>query len=192
MPSQFRNATDYIKRGPRAAAKALAFAAKVTNRTAGRGKQPQPVLAAPAANAAEWEGVFKDTPCVFLIGIDDHRLHAAVAPEGYVANQTQPYQGLPDIARLVDDAVARPANHVLINARYLLDAIHPDAAEVSLSLPTEGNQAVVVTSLTETGAQLAWAMIMPMSLGRDGTHISRAPRLATAEAVVAEGVGDGR
>ena len=119
-----------------------------------------------------------------LVATDGFRLHAALVPEWSAAwLLTKPYNGVPDIAHVINSLSEPdedcPRRGLNINLAFLSDAIHPDAATLRLTFGGE-LQPVEVFSFLEDGTQVSYAMLMPF-LAREGRHFGQRPMLPARE-----------
>lgn len=181
--SRFRNTVDMMKRMPAACKKHVAFLKRVSD-----SKYVVEQMAAESApyyfgqtyrvnagNYMAWDTNPGLDP-QFVFNTDGFRIHVVMMPlaEAEARDNIVPWGGRPDVNRLITEWGDDTGETIAINPDYLREAVHPDAEQVHITLskgnPKEGP--LVITSY-RGGAQIAFAMIMPLNLynGEKGSPI---------------------
>ena len=128
-------------------------------------------IAFPASPNSTWmtpDGV-ADTPAYqqphcYMVATDSIRLHAALMPMEAAWIVATEYEEGPDLGHIIAKAAAehKDGKRIVTNVQpaLLMDAIHPDAANVQLVVGAEGGP-LELFSFLEDGTQIGYAMIMP-------------------------------
>lgn len=158
MPTRFKSVSDYFRTIDRVTAAARAFVERVRDKNGRgfRGGEPRVVA---AANAPAWDDLLQG-PQVWLVATDGGRIHVAPAPAALVAD-VEPLAPQDGADELLTTAGASPGRRVLLNARFLREAIHPRANRVVLHVPYDEREFLVASSYIDN-AQIALAIIAPM------------------------------
>lgn len=175
MGTQFKDVADMFKRLPKVAERARAFVGKATRVPAKFSKNRLPeyigrMFVAPAANAGVWDHRLADVPCSYLMATDGDRLHVALVATKDVPADAVPYEPRLLFIEVAEGAAAatspgRGGRTVVLNARYLREAISTGAQLVAITLPAKEGEAVTVTGLAQGYGgygQMSWASVMPV------------------------------
>lgn len=148
----------------------------------------------PALDGEEWD-VLNQGNAAYIIGSDGYRIHVSIVPVLQVEGSVLSYgidPLMPDFGHTIDALSIDEKECVYLNAKYLKEAIHPDADEVAIYVPASALayadrsnlSAVQVISLCNE-TQIAWAAIMPLAYYPDFRPAPRVhlPQLLTADEV---------
>ena len=180
LKSRFSTATEYFKNIVKASERSAAFVRKAN----GKRKETPPaytahVFVAPALDAQSWDAL-NIANSMYFFRCDGFRLHAVVLPlEEVQGEDVLTYDGQNSFHRAISHWAAQEGETVTIDAKFLREAIHPDAERVTLLVPSrektpKEGRAVIVASGMADGPQIAWCAIAPMK-DEDSTGI-KTPR----------------
>lgn len=187
LKSRFPTATDYFKNIVKVSERSAAFVRKAN----GKRKETPPAYAAftfvaPALDATRWDGL-NIANSMYFFRCDGFRLHAVIMPlEEIKGEDVLAYDGQNSFHSAVKHWADQEGETVTIDARFLREAIHPDAERVTLLIPSRAKtpkegRAVVVASGMADGPQIAWCAIAPM---KDDSTVIKTPDFIPLDALL--------
>lgn len=201
MKSRFNTVKDYLTNIKAATKAHLNFVGKATSLQMEDDDEGdrwrERIYITPALDGEEWDQLNRGNTA-YVIGSDGYRLHVAIVPVLHVEGSVLSYESspyLPAFGRVINTLSIDETECVYLNAKFLREAIHPDADEVAIHVPAG---ALAQSANTEVGSpsavqvvslcndtQIAWAAVMPLTFYRNFRPAPQIhlPQLLTAEEV---------
>lgn len=180
MRSRFNTVKEYFSRIGKAAKTNMEYVRKATETLlpSEDGKWREQVFVTPALDGEKWDELNHGN-AAYAWATDGNRVHCTIVPVNEIDGKVRSYDSnapdTPNFGRiLAKPDPGKGGRMVVLNARYLREAIHPDADEVAIyvsfpagdteQLPVsqeDYNHTAIQVASRRNDAQIAWAAIMP-------------------------------